>query len=203
MTKPEFAEIIAYLELMTGRPIHDDPARALERTRGYYQALGDLPVDVLRAAAEKLVIERKWPTFPQVAELRELATNILHRQNAIPDVGEAWDMARRAALTMADESLDYKVVNGEQVPTKEWNQRRLSKLPWCVAEALRQFTAERICNTTNDQIGTAFAQFRTVYETCAAKVKEGRLLPDGLRRRVDALPEWVQSHAGSIGRLPA
>ena len=200
MTKVEFAEVIAYLELMTGKPIHDEPHRALERTRGYYQALGDLPLDVLRIAAEKVVIERKWPTFPQVAELREVAVAIVQQRNALPDVGEAWETARQVVRTMRDETTQAYVVcrGGVMVPTKEWNRLTLAALPPVLTETIRQFGWQRICDTSPDQLGVAFAQFRGIYEACAGRVKSERLLPAATKQRMQAIAGTV----GQIGVMP-
>lgn len=86
MTRAEFAEIVAFLELATSKQIHDDPKEGLARTRLYFQILGDLPLEALRAAAERLVCERKWSSFPQVAELRELATAIVNHGAEMPNV---------------------------------------------------------------------------------------------------------------------
>ena len=199
MERMEFAKVMAYISAICGKPM------TLDQSEGYWDLLSDLPADAFQMAAKKVMLTHPYPTIPVVKELREATIDIVNHRNALPDAGEAWDIARRISLTMADESLDYKVVNGEPIPTKEWNARRLAQIPAAVAEALRQFGPDRICNTPNDQIGTAFAQFRSIYEACAAKVRENRLLPERVKQGIDraAMPVEVQRLASDIGRLPS
>lgn len=204
MNKVEFAEVMGFLTIAIGQPLHQDETMAKKRLDIFFGMLSDLPLEALRLAAQQLILQRKWASFPQVGEIRDLATNIVHKLNALPDAGEAWDLARRTALTLGDESLDYKIINGEQIPATEFNRRKLAKLPAAVAEALRQFGPDRICNTPNDQIGTAFAQFRSIYEACAAKVRENRLLPESVRRGIDraAMPATLTDAVRKIGVEP-
>lgn len=58
----------------------------------WYALMGDIPYDVLGAAIKKYMLTNKFP--PTVAELRELATNIV---NGDPITwGESWEKALQA-----------------------------------------------------------------------------------------------------------
>src|SRR5262245_2019943 len=91
MTREDFAITMAYLESGLNQPL---PAK---RAEVYWDLLKDLPVDALRLAAKRVLLEHKWATFPSVAELRQAASEVLLGQEAEMSPATAWELAWAAA----------------------------------------------------------------------------------------------------------
>jgi hypothetical protein len=146
------------------------PPLTADQVRGYYAALGDIPAKALALAAQQLAATRKYPTFPMPGEIREVAAQIT--QGAGPTVGEAWSLSIAAVRKFG--------LRG--------SERGLASLPPAVAEALRYFGWERLCNTFDCDLGTAFAQFRDCFSPVAAR-----------EERMKALPSWYKEVLANIG----
>src|SRR5262249_5871634 len=120
MTRPEFLAVIGYVAAGIGKAL---PAESLEV---YFDCLGDLPLDVLKLAAKRVVLEHRWATFPTVAELRAAAAETMQGQVAELSPAEAWAIAWR--------------VVGSTDPEVEGSFQRASKgVPPLVVEAIRAF----------------------------------------------------------------
>lgn len=70
-----------------GKELGEDTPRA------YEAALGDLPVDLLKAAVLHCLATSRW--FPSIAEVRGAAADILARAQGHPTALEAWGQLRR------------------------------------------------------------------------------------------------------------
>ncbi len=84
MDKVEFAKILATLAALYPRY-----ELKKETIAAYHAILGDLSVDLLRAAALQIA-SRDSPWFPAAGELRAAAFRLLEREAGVPSAGEAW-----------------------------------------------------------------------------------------------------------------
>lgn len=57
----------------------------------YGQLLADIPVDVLEASAQQIMVESKF--FPSIAEWRDKARDLMAGAHNLPTAGEAWGEA--------------------------------------------------------------------------------------------------------------
>lgn len=183
MTRPEFAQIIAYLTAGCGKPLAD---AALEV---YFDLLGDLPFDAMKLAAQRVLLEHRWATFPSIAELREAATATMRGQVAALSPAEAWALAWDAA--------------GRIDPEQEGSaERGLRDLPPLVVEAIRAFGLPALCYG-QEPVGVVRAQFTKIYEQLAAREQRTALLPhktaEAVRQR---LPQQVAGILQNIGIQP-
>ena len=80
----EFGKILAVLEDMY-------PRYTLEPrvVKAYYAVLGDLDVDLLKAATLQIGSENR-PFFPAAGELRQCAFDLVERQSGVPTAWDAW-----------------------------------------------------------------------------------------------------------------
>src|SRR5262245_33889168 len=86
-----FAAALAPLSSVCRPPLGE------EQVRGYYAALSDICPKVLLIAASKIVVTRKYPTFPMPAEIREVAAEIMCGQSGVVTPAQAWQLAYDAA----------------------------------------------------------------------------------------------------------
>jgi hypothetical protein len=101
-----------------GKELGEDTPRA------YEAALGDLPVDLLKAAVLQCLATSKW--FPTIAEVRGAAADILARAQGHPTALEAWGQMRRWLR-----SPKSVIVNGQRYvrrPLTEPSMRALAAL---------------------------------------------------------------------------
>ncbi len=94
MTRNEFAQIMAYVALGCGKSLAPDAAEV------YYQLLGQLPADVLHAAAIETLRASTFPVFPQIGTLWQTA-NALMRERLVKQSDE-WYKQPDATGPLAD-----------------------------------------------------------------------------------------------------
>lgn len=199
MTLAEFSEVIQFLERSSGRVIATTPTAALERTNIYYSFLGDLPIDVLRCAAEKVLLEPLYNQFPTIEALRRLATDSA-APPAIP-ANEAWKLAWDAACKIdPSNGAVYRCRDGKLWSSK--TEYQVSQLPPMVQEAVRRFGGLNMLANTEGKF--AREPFCRIYDGVVAQERQQRLLPEGLRRRIAAIGgdkglPVVAELAGKIG----
>jgi len=146
----------------------------------YHRCLSDLPFDALLRAAELSLMQHEYATIPSIALLRKLATEQpTSRLTAL----EALDLARRA--------INHA---GGSYASADQRQAALNHIPSEVAECLRAFGWDRICDS--DQPEVLNGQWRRQWEESQARGDRQRLIPPrlggGTRPAIDA------SHFGRI-----
>jgi hypothetical protein len=134
------------------------PELSDEQFHGYLAALADIPPAILFAAAESLSKTRKYPSMPMPGEIREVAASLLNRD--APAAGEAFRLCLSAV-----EKFGHR--NGT---------KGLASLPKLVAAALERFGWVRLCFMVDDELGTAFAQFRECYEPLVTREQRKKVL---------------------------
>lgn len=180
MTRVEFAECMGYAALAVGKPLPK------EATEVYYDLLGDLPLDVLRLAVKRVVLEHRWATFPTVAEFRAAASEAMCGRELT--AGEAMALVRRAVSVFSFQR----------------EAAALASLPPLVAQAVDALGWRTICDSTEPEIWGA--QFRKAYETLVARERRQAILPPSVARMVQAignrhLPAPVAGATGEIGNM--
>ena len=189
MKRDEFAEAIAWLTTAIGKSLVDgesDQARAERKVRMnvYYECLGDLPIEAFRVACKRCAIERKYQSFPPIAELRELT--VFAMQGAIKPMAwaEAWSIAHRAC-SRCDVNIPGSV------------EAAFADVPPLVRHAVKAFGFKALYNLPNNAVETARAQFRGVYEQLQEREQRTYLLPASLKKEIAAAGE-----AQKLAELP-
>lgn len=139
MDRLDFVEVMAMLSAGIGKPMADDQLEV------YFDLLGDLPVEVLRMAAKTVLLEHRYSTIPTIAELRQLATEIMHPELKM-DAGEAIRIARLAIR-------EY----GYMRPIEG-----LASLPPMIAEAVSRIGWVAFCDSENQE--ALRAHFTRIYD---------------------------------------
>jgi hypothetical protein len=139
----------------------------------YHRCLSDLPFDVLLRAAELSSLQHEYATIPSIALLRKLATEQpTSRLTAL----EALDLARRA--------INHA---GGSYASADQRQAALNHIPSEVAECLRAFGWDRICDSDSPEVLNG--QWRRQWEESQARGERQRLIPPRLgggRPAIDA-----------------
>jgi len=132
-----------------------------------------LSFDVLLRAAQVALMQHEYATIPPIALLRQLATEQpTNRLTAL----ESLDLARRA--------INHA---GGSYATADDRAAALNHIPSEVAECLRAFGWDRICDS--DQPEVLNGQWRRQWEESQARGERQRLIPPRLgggRPAIDA-----------------
>jgi hypothetical protein len=195
--KKQFAGVMAYLATAIQKPV------GKETIDVYYDLLGDLPVEVLQAAAKRVVLEHKWATFPSVAELREAASETMRGQVKDVSPAEAWEMAWAVACRHDPNQSGEYVSNGKKFPS-QW-AAITAGMPQIVLDAINAF-GPRALIYGQEPIGVLRGQFLKTFEQIAARHKRQALLPQSLRKEIEGrgkLPAPVKHAIADLGKEPA
>lgn len=176
MTRQELAGVLAYLSSAVGKPVPNDQAAV------YYDLLGDLPAEAVKLAAQRALLESRYPVIPPVGTLRALATEILRDSQGEQELPwpDAW---RRALAAVATYGLARP-------------RDALASLPDAVRDAVEAIGWQSLCDADPADLGTLRAQFRDAYGVLREREERARLLPPRLRDEAARL-------LGQIRALPA
>jgi hypothetical protein len=189
MTRLEFAECMAYLAAGSGKALSAESAEV------YFDLLGDLPIDLLRLACKKVLIEHRYATFPTVAAIRDAASPV--SLEATP--GEAWEAAKKVAARY-DHEIQGPYLVVRQGHTKEYPSqfaRLTDGLPLAIVRAIEIIGVESL-RTGKDEV--VRAQFLKVFSDLLERARRGDLLPAPVKEEVRALA--VATQAKAIGVIP-
>lgn len=181
MSNTEFAEIVAYITAGCGKPLSVD-AQVV-----YFDLLGDLPADVLRLGAKKVLLEHHWATFPTVAELRQAAIESVRGEVKELSGAEAWWMAWRIAAD-TDPEIEGSFDRACQ----------RAKAPRLVVEAVTSMGLLDLCYG-EEPVGVVRGQFLKVYDQLAARDRRKALLPPAVTAELNGRRESIgQAIAGRL-----
>jgi len=167
--KTEFAKILSVLAAAFPR-FTLTPATI----DAYYAILGDLDVDLLKAATLHYgALDTPW--FPSAGQLRAVAFDLLERKQGVPSALEAWSEA-------------LKKINYYKPPQRDDFSSPL------VYDALQAIGGNRVlCETTSETLPSARARFCQAYEALLQRARmETRMLPE-VQKAIDQV----------VGRLSA
>lgn len=181
MDRIEFAKIMAYLSAGCGKPM---PAEAAEV---YFDILGELPAEVLKTAAKRVVLEHPWATFPSIAELRAAAVDTMRGVICELSPAECWDLAWGAASRI-DLELPYTI------------EKFTKDLPPIVLECMHTFGIPALVYG-KEPVGVVRGQFMKIAEQLLARDRREALLPPSVKREIAAQrPPAVAGVIGLIGQ---
>jgi hypothetical protein len=169
MTKAEFLPVMAYIAAAIGKPFAPEAAAV------YFDLLGDLPLDVLRVTAKRVVLEHKWSSFPTVAELREAAAETMRGEVKELSPAEAWKIAWAVAGD-TDPEVDGSFVRA----------CKKASAPPIVIEAIKTFGLNALCYG-KEPVGVIRGQFLKVVEQLQARDRRHALLPAPVKQEVRAI----------------
>jgi len=184
MTRIEFAAVIAYIGVGTGKEL------PTERMDVYFDLLGDLPIEAFKVAAKKVILEHPWATFPSAAELAKATSETVRGRLSELSASEAWEKAWTAVGN----------IDLEMPHTLE----KLHQLPPSVYEAMKAFGLPAMIYG-KEPVTVVRAQFCKIYEQIAARDARAALLPPKLKEEIASTPsriEEVRSKVGQIGTMP-
>lgn len=161
MTRDEFAQVTAYIAIGCGK---DLTTEALEV---YFDLLGDLPFEVAKTAAWRVLTEHKYATFPSIAEIRAAAVDTARGQVSELSEAEAWAVAWKIAGDTDPE-----------IPGSFHRACERHKAVPLVVEAVRAFGLQAICYG-QEPVGVVRGQFLKVFGQLAARDRRAALLPPG------------------------
>lgn len=88
ITKPDIVRMLQSFQYLPNSPIKDDTKRLATMADTYYEALKDLPLEMLKAAASAYLATGQF--FPTPGNVRERAVDIALLSMGVPTAGEAW-----------------------------------------------------------------------------------------------------------------
>lgn len=184
----DFQTIMGYIASGCGKGL------STEQTAVYFDLLGDLPIPVLQVAAKRALLEREWPTFPTVGELRALASEIQYGKP--PTAEQAWMMAKEA-------SQHYRPCDelpGPDGRVNMWGRwtRVAESLPIAVQMAGDSLGWRSIRDATNTEV--ARAQFVKAYSEFVLRQKKELLLPAPLQQEIRQIGNRSEIPNGSSQR---
>ena len=134
----------------------------------WFGMLKDIPYPVLEAAASKYVLINKFS--PTIAELRELATEIMQDEGA-----EDWSVGWEKAILAISKYGWYGT------------DEALASLDPITRETVRRIGYEHLCHSEN--VVSERANFKAIYEVVAKRRKEDRQIPNDLRNIIAKVKE--------------
>ncbi len=185
-TVEEFASVMKFMKSAVGM----DPKKSVphEQQAAYLELLGDLPAEVLLAAAKRAVLEHSFPTLPPVGMIRRHATAL----NCRPELplADAFEAARKFAAAWYPWLCDG-------LPTDPKTRARFDVAWTALPElSLRAGAAYGWPDLATTPAGIAFPHFRALYESVAGPQRADAALPPGAKRSV------IEA-AGRIEAMPA
>jgi hypothetical protein len=181
MTHDDFVRVIAYLTAGCGKELSD---AAIEV---YFDLLRDLPSDIFQNAAQRVLLEHRWATFPSIAELREAASATARGIVSELSSAEAWELAWKAAA-----KIDLEVPGRTEHACKS--------LPPIVVAAMKAFGIPALCYG-KEPIGVVRAQFMKTYEQLASRDRRQSLLPERVTQEIVSRAPAITAFADRIGRV--
>lgn len=200
MTAKDFTTCMAYLEVGINQPLPKNRAEI------YWDLLNDLPIDVLRTAAKRVLLEHQWATFPSVAQLRQAASDTILGQVAELPPAEAWAQAWKAVTRIDPEvSGPYMMRDKEGVMRQYPSQTAaiMDSLPFLVAKTINAYGIRALTHG-QEPIGVVRGQFLKMFDQITTKHKKLALMPPALKREIEqqnkgTLSAPVQQALGQIG----
>lgn len=170
-------EARAFAELMGGLiacTAHKMSTRDVEIWRRH---LSDFSDEALRVAFDRACAECK--AFPSVALIREFAAQATH--GTLPSHGEVFDRVMKAVRRYGA-CANCEPHCGEKCREKI-AEAFIGPVGWRAVRSLGGWRA--VCDSDPNQRGTLRAQFRTNYETLAARETQLRALPEHARPKIE------------------
>lgn len=168
----EMAKIAAYISAAIGKPILKPQLEV------YFDALKDLPADVVQQAAKRAVQEQQYPVIPLIGVLRKFASEAVNGQ--LPSWSEEWQTV-------------IKAISRYGIYRKSEAMQSLSPL---TADVVRSLGWDVLCDIHTEDRSVVAGQFRMAYESRAARDSNQKALSEDVRPKITG-----GSHLRLIGDL--
>jgi hypothetical protein len=181
MDPVEFAKVMYLLASLFPRM---PSIKEKETIDAYYAILGDLPVELLKAAAlEWGRRDTPWP--PSAGQLRSLAFSLVERQQGQITAIEAWEEARRV---LGDPSRYYPGIRGPS--ESDFSDP-------AVYDAVRAVGALDICHTPEEMMASTRARFLAAFDVFLDRRRASQQMLPAVRETMERLA------GGDVARLRA
>lgn len=144
-----------------------------ESIKIWYQLLKDMPYEIANVSIQKHMATNKFP--PTVAEIRSGAAEITDKSH---DWSDGWESFRKAVGRFGYYRREEAFASMDEITRKV--VKRLGWKELCMSENIMQDRAN----------------FRMVYEQEQNRAVERAMLPEGLRKQMDALQSGVLKAIG-------
>lgn len=144
-----------------------------ESIKIWYQLLKDMPYEIANVSIQKHMATNKFP--PTVAEIRSGAAEITDKSH---DWSDGWESFRKAVGRFGYYRREEAFASMDEITRKV--VKRLGWKELCMSENIMQDRAN----------------FRMVYEQEQNRAMERAMLPEGLRKQMDALQSGVLKAIG-------
>lgn len=162
----EFTAIIGTIIGATQRPLDAVSIKV------YHDLLSDIPKEVLEVAVRRVACE--WNDrfmFPPVGVIREAAAQTMAGNITDLSQAEAWKLALKAVQRFS----------------LEGRSKGLESLPAVVREAADAFGWQALCDTKQEDIHVARAQFMRMFQTLQDRERRTALLPAAVKEKIEAI----------------
>jgi hypothetical protein len=184
MSSTEWLEIYAYLSLGTGKALANREAVGI-----YFDLLKDLPAEAVKTAAQRVLMEHPWATFPSIAELRAAAVATVQHLVTELSPGEAWNVAWSA----------IKRIDPDQEGSVERGCKHVHPL---VLEAMSTMGIAAMC-FGGDPVGVLRGQFMKIFEQLSARERRMALFPRQIKEAItNGERKQITEIAKKIGTPP-
>lgn len=174
MTREEFATLVKAMKAMYPQPQFIPDKYAFEL---WYGLLNDLSYSVGNMAVRQYMNTNKFP--PTVADIRELATKIVNGSE--PDWGEGWAQVQKAihmyGMYNPDGAMEY--------------------MNEVTRDVVKRLGFQNLCTSDNEAADRA--RFREIYNGLSEEKKKRSVIPEALRREIDAVREQIEERRCGIG----
>lgn len=144
-----------------------------ESIKIWYQLLKDMPYEIANVSIQKHMATNKFP--PTVAEIRSGAAEITDKSH---DWSDGWESFRKAVGRFGYYRREEAFASMDEITRKV--VKRLGWKELCMSENIMQDRAN----------------FRMVYEQEQNRAVERAMLPEGIRKQMDALQSGVLKAIG-------
>lgn len=169
MEREEFAIISAKLKTFYPK---DNVLPNTAAVQLWFDALKDLPAEVLNMALDKWVSLNKWP--PTIAELRSIAADITGP--VLPGWGQAWESAQKA--------IRYHGMWSESDALKSMDE--------LTRKTVRSMGFKTLCMSDNPEADRA--HFQRIYERFEKEARENRVIPQSLAAAIETTRKEFLTH---------
>lgn len=162
MNKQEFSVFAAAIKTYYPRENLLPNTKAMEL---WFRQLEDIPYDLAELMLTSWVATNKWS--PSIADIREKCLEL--RGGAIPDYGESWSQVQKAIGC-------YGMYREAEA---------LESMDDLTRQVVKQMGFVNIC--TSDNPAAERANFRMIYEQLAGRKKNENVLPEKIRKTIEAI----------------
>jgi len=183
MTLDELGSVLKFAKTACG--VREVPE---ELPAVWFELLGDMPADVVRAAVKMVVLKHEFATMPPVGAIRKAAVEL--QQPSIP-AAKAWELFLAAVRKHGSGKRTLYRAGHEPIEIDN-TQRGLDSLPPQVRRAAIAFGWQTLCDTAPDELGLAQEQFRKTYNSLGESEQRNAIMPPSVKAIAATIAESAE-----------